>query len=402
MRLKFEFFTWACLFLTASSCHGQPQLNRSTPNNRNKNMIGGGCDDCEPMYIQMPDHINSVDTSKGWYEKGQKLLVTGRVFHVDGQTPAPDVVIYYYQTDQTGVYAAEPGMDPRVKTHGRVRGWVKSDKEGKYSIYTTRPAPYPERNTPAHLHVLIKEPDLQNEYYLDDWVFDDDPILTSKMRKAMENRGGSGIFRIVLNDSVQIAEHNIILGRNIPNYPKAKKASVQSGLEIGEDNPSFMPYHAWGPDKGKQVCPVCKYGRYHGIMYFVGNNPNWDEIKKWLVFLEQESIKREKYLKAYFIYGNEKGYSKKERQNELERIGQQLNLKNIALTFVPSMNDTETEAVLNKINPVVENTFVIYRHRNIVDKQINLKPTEKSFQLITKILDQTVSPFFSLPEPGHD
>jgi protocatechuate 3,4-dioxygenase beta subunit len=144
------------------------------------------------------------------------------------------------------------------------------------------------------------------------------------------------------------------------------------------------------------------YGRYHGIMYFVGNNPNWDEIKKWLIFLESESIKREKYLKVYFVYGNENGYSREERKKELERIGQDLGLENTALTFVPSMNDSASEVVLNKINPSVENTFVIYRHRNIIAKQINLKPSQENFRLVSKLLDQTVSRYFSLPEPRHD
>ncbi|HEX8334155.1 MAG TPA: hypothetical protein VF622_16155 [Segetibacter sp.] len=137
-------------------------------------------------------------------------------------------------------------------------------------------------------------------------------------------------------------------------------------------------------------------------MYFVGNNPNWDEIKKWLIFLESESIKREKYLKVYFVYGNENGYSREERKKELERIGQDLGLENTALTFVPSMNDSASEVVLNKINPSVENTFVIYRHRNIIAKQINLKPSQENFRLVSKLLDQTVSRYFSLPEPRHD
>lgn len=82
------------------------------------------------------------------------------------------------------------------------------------------------------------------------------------------------------------AEHNIIPGLNIPNYPETKKSEKQSGLQLGEDNPSFIPYHAFNPDKGTRACPVCKYGRYHGIVYFVGNNPNWNDIKKWLTFLE--------------------------------------------------------------------------------------------------------------------
>ena len=137
-------------------------------------------------------------------------------------------------------------------------------------------------------------------------------------------------------------------------------------------------------------------------MYFVGDHPNWDEIKKWLVFLENESLARSKYLKAYFVYGNENGYTKSSRLKELEKIGKELNLKKIALTFVPSMHDIETEANLNKINPQVANTFIIYRYRSIVDKFVNLKPTSDNFKLISTTLDQTKGDFFNLEAPKHD
>ncbi len=192
------------------------------------------------------------------------------------------------------------------------------------------------------------------------------------------------------------------MGLNIPNYPETNKTEKQSGLEIGEDNPSFTPYHALGPDKGTRTCPVCKYGRFHGIVYFIGNYPNWDDIKKWLTFLEQESVILSKYLKAYFVYGNEKKYNKETRQKELENIGIELNLKNIALTFVPSMTDTKSEVNLNKINPVVENTFVIFKHRTIIDKFINFKATSDNFKIISSTLDKTKGDYFNLSEPKHD
>jgi protocatechuate 3,4-dioxygenase, beta subunit len=111
---------------------------------------------------------------------------------------------------------------------------------------------------------------------------------------------------------------------------------------------------------------------------------------------------RRKYLKAYFVYGNEKDYNKNTRQKELEKIGTELNLKNVALTFVPSMTDTESEVNLNKINPNVENTFVIFKHRTIVDKFINFKPTTDNFKVISSTLDKTKGEYFNLAEPRHD
>lgn len=389
------------------NCNGQTHnLSASEKPAKDQN-IGGAFENAEFMDIGMPEVINAVDTSTGWEQNGQKLLITGIIYLPGGKQPASNVLLYYYHTNIEGKYIHKSdekrSMPPNKlgQTHGYIRGWVKSDEKGRYSIYTVKPGTYPTRDEPAHIHLTIKEPHLTNSYYIDDFVFDDDVLLTSVKRKKMENRGGSGILRVLLKESLQIAEHNIILGLNIPNYPYTKNNTVQSGLQIGEDQPSFVPYHSFGPDKGSRACPVCKYGRYHGILYFVGNNPNWADIKKWLIFLEQESIKRGKYLKVYFVYGNEKGYAKNTRQKELEKIGNELNIKNMALTFVPSLSDTESEASLNKINPEVENTFVVYRHRIVIDKYINLQPTAENFKLLSSTLDNTQSEYFNLPTPGH-
>ena len=405
MKLIYNVKILIIYLILFSSCNSKPEntnQNKQSNLNEKKLLIGGGCDGCELMYNGMPSNIHSIDTSPGWYEKGQKLLITGTIFEIDGRTPAANIIIYYWQTDNNGYYSPIKGMDENTKRHGHIRGWVKSDENGKYSIYTIKPIPYPNENIPAHIHTSIKEPAIANEYYIDEFVFDDDKLLTNEKRKALENRGGSGILRVLLKDNLQIAEHNIILGLNIPNYPKKNNLEIQSGLQIGEDNPSFIPFHAYGPDKGTRTCPVCKYGRYHGIIYFVGNHPDWNEIKKWLIFFEQESIARNMYLKVYFVYGNENNYKKEIRQKELEKLGTELNLKNIALTFVPSMNDTESEVNLNKINPNVENTIIIYRHRAIINKFIDLKPSLDNFKLVSNSIDKTKSDYFNLQEQKNE
>lgn len=388
------------LYLLLISCNEQ---TNHKPKNESNKIVGNGCDGCELMYIGMPKNISSIDTSSGWKEKGQKLIITGTTFQLDGKTPAPNVVIYYWQTDNNGYYSPKAEMDEKAKKHGHIRGWVKTDANGKYTIKTIRPAPYPNDILPAHIHLSIKEPDIENEYYTDEINFDDDKLLIPHLKKyRQENRGGSGITRILLKDSLQIAEHDIILGLNIPNYPKKRTLGKQSGLNIGEDQPSFLPFHAFGPDKATQVCPVCKYGRYHGIIYYVGNNPNWKEIKLWLTFLETETVKRKNHLKVYFVYGNENSYDKQKRQKQLEKLGIELNIKNTALTFVPSFSDQKTEANLNKINPNAENTFIIYKHRSIVGKYVDIKPTTQNFNSLSKTLDRTKGEYFDLPEPKHE
>lgn len=343
----FYFYGFVLLLNLITGCSGQERTNIQQPAlSENKKLVGGGCDGCELMYVGIPVNIDSKDTSSGWNEKSQQLILTGTVFQLDGRTPAPNVIIYYWHTDKNGLYSLNNNTPEKAKKHGHLRGWVKTDNNGKYSIYTIRPAPYPNEDLPAHIHISIKEPNIKNEYYIDDFVFDDDKLLIPAVKKKpLENRGGSGILRVLISNDVQIAEHNIILGLNIPDYPQKLPTEKQSGLSIGEDNPSFIPFHA---------------------------------------------------------YGNENNYSKPARQNELEKIGIELNLKNIALTFVPSLEDLESEVNLNKINPVVENTFIIYRHRTIIEKFIDLKPTLDNFKIISATLDKSKSQYFNLPEPKHD
>jgi protocatechuate 3,4-dioxygenase beta subunit len=403
MRLHYNIGLLILLLTTLNGCNGQRNnTNESRTLPEKAKPVGGGCDGCEIMFVDMPTHLNSTDTSAGWAEKGQKLLVTGTVYKPDGRTPAQNVIIYYWQTDNNGLYSPAQGMNEAARRHGHLRGWIQTGENGKYSIYTVRPAPYPNDVIPAHIHLSIKEPDVDNEYYPDDINFDDDKLLNSYLKRyPQENRGGSGVVRVLLKDDIQIAEHDIVLGLNIPNYPK-KTNENKSGLPIGEDQPSFIPHHAWGPDKGTRTCPVCKYGRYHGIVYFVGNNPDWVDIRKWLTFLEQESISRSKQLKAYFVYGNDNKYNPLARRKELERLGSELNLTNIALTFVPSFNDTESEVNLNKINPTVNNTFIVYRHRSIVDKFVDLKAEDANFKLIATRLNKTKGDYFEFSEPKHD
>ncbi|MEQ9440611.1 MAG: intradiol ring-cleavage dioxygenase [Cyclobacteriaceae bacterium] len=385
------------LLSLSSGCHGQG--NQPEREATGKEIVGGPFENRELMYIGMPEPINAVDTSAGWHQTGQKLLITGTIYQPDGKTPAPDVVLYYYHTDVHGYYASQEGLDKRVARHGYIRGWVKSDAQGRYAIYTVRPAPYPNNTMPAHIHPAIQEPDIEDAYYIDEFVFDDDVLLTSAKRQALENRGGSGVLRLVESGNLQIAEHDIILGLNIPHYPITVPPRIESGRRVGEDVLSFTPYHAWGPDKGSRTCPICRYGRHHGILYFVGNAPNWTDIRKWLRYLERESRQRGKYLKGYFIYGNDHAYNPKDRTTTLENLGKTLGLAHTALTLVPSFSDQVSDVYLNRINPTVESTLLLYRNRTIIDKFINLPPSPDNFDIISKRLDATRSEFADFPEP---
>ncbi len=220
MKQYFLFFSLGVI-VAIEGCGTEPKASHGQTANSKQQAakpVGSGCDGCELMYIDMPANMDAVDTSAGWNEPGQKLIVKGRALKRDGKTSAADVIIYYWQTDNNGYYSPTKDMNEKAKRHGHIRGWVKTDARGQYAIYTIRPAPYPRTNNQAHIHISIKEPQIANEYYIDEFVFDDDKFLTEDKRRHQENRGGSGILKTSMSGNVQVAEHNIILGLNIPDY----------------------------------------------------------------------------------------------------------------------------------------------------------------------------------------
>lgn len=184
--------------------------------------VGGPCHTCELMYMGMPAYtvMGPRDTTSGWFNGEQKLLVGGQVWRPDGITPAGDVLIYFWHTDESGLYTPGHGMDERAENHGYLRGWVRTDIQGRWAIHTSRPGPYPNGEEPVHIHILIKEPDLEHEYYIDPLTFDDDPLLTEEEKNALEQRGGNGILRVEWAGKTQLAEHHIYLGKNIPGHPQ--------------------------------------------------------------------------------------------------------------------------------------------------------------------------------------
>lgn len=212
MNIKIEKFQlslllalWLCI-----SCNAQ------TKNSTTK-LVGGGCEGCEAIYEYGNKKLTTTDTLPEYENNVPKLKIFGTVFKKDGISPAEDVMIYIYHTNRKGIYETKGNETGWAKRHGFIRGWVKTGKDGKYTFYTFRPASYPDRSEPEHIHITVKEPD-KNEYYLDDYLFADDPILTKNKRNKAENRGGSGIMKPVEENGILTIERNIILGKNIPNY----------------------------------------------------------------------------------------------------------------------------------------------------------------------------------------
>ncbi len=118
-------------------------------------------------------------------EPGERLVMSGTIFQPDGKTPAEGVVLYVYHTDSTGYYSKDD--DPY---NPRLRGWMRTGADGKYEFSTIKPAPYPHRDTPAHIHAQIYS-DKVPEYGIDEYWFDGDPLINDvQKKKLLTGRGG--------------------------------------------------------------------------------------------------------------------------------------------------------------------------------------------------------------------
>jgi protocatechuate 3,4-dioxygenase beta subunit len=149
--------------------------------------------DCEWCgATEAPPGIGPSASLAGPDEPGEPLLVTGTVYRPDAVTPASGVVIYAYQTDAEGRYSTRGDETGNGRRHGALRGWVRTNASGSYEFRTIRPAPYPSRSEPAHIHMTVLPPGGE-EYWIDSVMFADDPLLTDRIRARLESRGGTGV-----------------------------------------------------------------------------------------------------------------------------------------------------------------------------------------------------------------
>lgn len=186
--------------------------------------VGVSCEGCEAIF-ESPvefDKLPNMIWLPDWHQDSARgLAVNGIVYNPDG-TPAPGVIIYIYHTDQTGVYPTKGGEKGWEKRHGYLRGWMKTNEKGEYKFWTRRPASYPNSNNPQHIHAIIKEPG-KTPYWIDDYLFEDDPYLSASAKANQPERGGNGILKIkpyYVGKSMLKSERHIYLGKNITGYPK--------------------------------------------------------------------------------------------------------------------------------------------------------------------------------------
>lgn len=174
---------------------------------------------CAGPYEGMPTKISSHERIAPATEAGVPLRVSGRVLGTDGK-PRAGIIVYAYQTDRRGIYP--PVVPPRSNAsnfHGSLRGWVRSDANGRYTFDTIRPGGY--GGNPQHIHMHVIEPGCAS-YIIDDLIFADDPDflrMTPEQRQSeTSGKGGSGVTRLQSRGEGWAVTRDIHLGQQIQDY----------------------------------------------------------------------------------------------------------------------------------------------------------------------------------------
>ena len=163
----------------------------------------------ECSFLNMPDNVGSVLNIP--VDAGlSRLIISGRIFKADGVTPYPDVLLYVYHTDAAGEYSKNGTEKGVQKWHGRHHGWVKTDRDGRYSIKSIRPAQYPGNTIAAHIHATVRETD-KKPYWINDFVFKDDPLVTDAYKATQRNPGGDGVVDLKFSNGRWEGVRNIVL-----------------------------------------------------------------------------------------------------------------------------------------------------------------------------------------------
>jgi protocatechuate 3,4-dioxygenase beta subunit len=210
MRKAISIFYLATLL---AACANSQQQSLST-----FRLVGAPCEGCEAIFEYGNKKLDATDTLPDFSAGGPQLKLTGTIYQPDGKTPAPGVILYIYHTNTSGIYPTQGNETGWAQRHGYLRGWIKTGSDGKYTFYTSRPGQYPSRTDPAHIHATIQEPD-GRYYYLHDYYFSDDPLLSKEEASKTGLRGGDKrVLTLQPERGLLVGKRDIVLGKNVPGY----------------------------------------------------------------------------------------------------------------------------------------------------------------------------------------
>ena len=115
------------------------------------------------------------------------LTVKGQIFKPDGTSPAPGVIVYAYQTGADGDYARNTDGAPTR------RAWMRTDADGRFTLKTIRPGPYPNHKEPAHIHFEFWGADTPPQWS-NAMIFVGDKLTSATKKKKSKALGRFGFI----------------------------------------------------------------------------------------------------------------------------------------------------------------------------------------------------------------
>lgn len=132
-------------------------------------------------------------------EPGRALVLEGTVLGSEGE-PLEGASVFLYQTGADGVYGPEGNSDPRI------RGYLRTDGEGRFRVRTIKPGSYPGTRVAPHIHVHVRPPGSDvagGEETVKEIVFEGDALVSDRMRR-------SSFFHVI---PLEEGEGDILRGR---------------------------------------------------------------------------------------------------------------------------------------------------------------------------------------------
>lgn len=192
------------LGMTGSAC-AQPQGQPKT----RPDLYNGGIDYVARAFTGRAEDLPASIQLSPASEPGERMAISGRCLSWQAGQPVTGVIVYACHTDAAGIYDGGPAGT----RHARLRGWMRTAEHSVYAFTSTKPAPYPDRTMPAHIHLIVLEPGRQ-PYWIDDIVVDGGSKVDAAYRIAQRNRSGSGIIPLKRQSGVWTGVRDIRLERH--------------------------------------------------------------------------------------------------------------------------------------------------------------------------------------------
>ena len=125
-------------------------------------------------------------------EPGSAIVISGTVYDASG-SPLRGASVYVYQTDARGYY--DPA-NPRASDTPRLKGYMRTDTQGRYEFQTIRPGSYPGTRNPGHIHYHVLAPRHRERVF--EIVFEGDTLIPPQWREQAKAED-SGVAIVTLS-----------------------------------------------------------------------------------------------------------------------------------------------------------------------------------------------------------